>query len=135
MHVGDRAADAVLRDADGKPVRLFDICRGPHFTALAYGEQAARELEQLSWPTTGAPLRRVTIGTDTALTEKVLRDPAATFKKIYGLDADTLLLIRPDGYIASIATRDMLTQTSAAISRLAPPVRIVAPSTREESQP
>jgi 2-polyprenyl-6-methoxyphenol hydroxylase-like FAD-dependent oxidoreductase len=135
LHVGDRAPNAVLRDADGKPVRLFDIYRGPHFAALAYGEQAARELEQLSWPTTGAPLRRVTIGTDTALTEKLLRDPTATFKKIYGLDTDTLLLIRPDGYIASIATRDMLTRTSAAISSLAPPVRIVAPSTREESQP
>ncbi|MBE1546761.1 2-polyprenyl-6-methoxyphenol hydroxylase-like FAD-dependent oxidoreductase [Mycobacterium sp. OAS707] len=135
LQAGDRAPDAVLRDADGKPVRLFDVYRGTHFTALAYGERAARELAQLSWPAIGAPLRRVTIGTDTALSEKLLQDPAATFKKIYGLDADTLLLIRPDGYIASIATRDMLTRARAAISRLAPPVRIVAPSTREESQP
>ena len=101
---------------------------------LAYGEQAARELEQLSWPTTGAPLRRVTIGTASALTDRVLHDPGAAFKKTYGVDTDALLLIRPDGYIASIATRDMLTQTSSAISRLAPPVRIVAPSTPEESQ-
>jgi 2-polyprenyl-6-methoxyphenol hydroxylase-like FAD-dependent oxidoreductase len=135
LHVGDRAPDALLRDTGGKPVRLFDVYRGPHFTALAYGEQAARDLGLLPWPTSGASLRRVTIGTDTALTEKLLRDPAATFKKIYGLDAEALLLIRPDGYIASIATRDMLTRTSSAISRLAPPVRIDATPTPEESQP
>jgi 2-polyprenyl-6-methoxyphenol hydroxylase-like FAD-dependent oxidoreductase len=134
LQAGDRAPDAVLRDADGKPVRLFDVYRGAHFTALAYGERAARELEQLSWPTTGAHLRRVCIDTDSALIDRVLDDPCAAFKKTYGVDTDALLLIRPDGYIASIATRDMLTRTNSAISRLTPPVRIVAPSTPEESQ-
>lgn len=133
LQVGDRAPDALLRDSDGKPVRLFDVCRGPHFTALAYGEQAARELHLLPWPISGAPLWRVAVGRESTPIGAAFRDPASSFKKNYGLDGDALLLIRPDGYIASIATRDMLTRTSSAISRLAPPVPNVATSTPQES--
>jgi 2-polyprenyl-6-methoxyphenol hydroxylase-like FAD-dependent oxidoreductase len=135
LQVGDRAPDALLRDSDGKPVRLFDVFRGPYFTALAYGARAARQLHLLPWPTTGTPLRRVTLGTESTLADREFNDPAATFKKNYGLDADALLLIRPDGYIASIATRDMLSRTTAAISRLAPPVTPVVSPTPEGSHP
>lgn len=135
LHVGDRAPDAVLRDADGNPVRLFDVCRGPHFTALAYGEQATRALHSLPWPTSGASLRRVTIDTESALIARVLHDQGAAFKKRYGLDSEALLLIRPDGYIASIATHDMLTRTTSAISRLSPPVKPATSSTSEKSRP
>jgi hypothetical protein len=77
----------------------------------------------------------VTLGTESTLADREFNDPAATFKKNYGLDADALLLIRPDGYIASIATRDMLSRTTAAISRLAPPVTPVVSPTPEGSHP
>jgi 2-polyprenyl-6-methoxyphenol hydroxylase-like FAD-dependent oxidoreductase len=42
LHAGDRAPDAVLVDDEGNQVRLFDAYRGPHFTAVAFGDQAAR---------------------------------------------------------------------------------------------
>lgn len=41
LRVGDRAPDAVLTGRDGEQVRLFDIFRGTHFTALAHGRRAA----------------------------------------------------------------------------------------------
>lgn len=41
-------------------------------------------------------------------------------RRIYGLTKDTLLLIRPDGYIGHIATRDMLATTRAAAKSMAP---------------
>jgi 2-polyprenyl-6-methoxyphenol hydroxylase-like FAD-dependent oxidoreductase len=61
LHPGDRAPDARLQDGEGKPVRLFDLYRGPHFTALAYGPAAATELAQLASPAKGAGLHRITI--------------------------------------------------------------------------
>jgi hypothetical protein len=43
VQAGDPAPDATCLDASGRPCRLFDVFRGPHFTLLAFGaEQAAR---------------------------------------------------------------------------------------------
>jgi hypothetical protein len=134
LHVGDRAPDAVLRDPEGRPVRLFDAYRGPHFTAIAYGAHAVRELHLLPLPASGAPLRRIAIDTESAVADRVFRDSAESFKRNYGLGPDTLMLIRPDGYIASIATRDMLARTSSALNRFAPPARNVT-STPAQSHP
>jgi 2-polyprenyl-6-methoxyphenol hydroxylase-like FAD-dependent oxidoreductase len=123
LQAGDRAPDALLRDCDGKPVRLFDAYRGPHFTAVAYGERAARQLESLTWPTSGAPLRRIAINAESACADQEFSDRSAGFKTIYGLTGDALLLVRPDGYLASVATQDMLARTRCAIKTLTPPVQ------------
>ena len=131
LHVGDRAPDALLRDDDGQPVRVFDLYRGPHFTAVAYGERAAGELQSLTWPTGGAPLRRVAINAESASVDQELFDHSAGFKTNYGLTGDTLLLVRPDGYLAGIASRDMLTRTRSAVRMLTPPVQTAV---TEESQ-
>src|ERR1700691_4711852 len=37
VEAGDRAPDAPCHDATGRPIRLFDLFRGPHFTLLAFG--------------------------------------------------------------------------------------------------
>jgi 2-polyprenyl-6-methoxyphenol hydroxylase-like FAD-dependent oxidoreductase len=110
LRVGDRAPDADLLDADGKPIRLFDALTGPHFTAIAYGARAAEELAELSWPTPnpGTRLRRIVIGADTQDADLVLTDSASTFRRAYGVTGDTLLIIRPDGYLAHIATPALL---------------------------
>ncbi|MFL6122155.1 FAD-dependent oxidoreductase [Actinophytocola sp.] len=110
LHTGDRAPDAELRDADGTPVRLFDAFRGTHFTAIAHGPTAAEALARLDWPTAGAELKRITTG------------EAPEFAHAYGLTADTLLLIRPDGYVGHIATHDMLDTTRAATQTMTPKV-------------
>ncbi|KAB7760290.1 FAD-dependent monooxygenase [Mycolicibacterium mucogenicum] len=124
LHVGDRAPDASLHDDKGASVRLFDLYRGPHFTALAVGAEAAGELAELAWPDRGAPLRRITVDAPSRLDDNTqnLRDTAGKLRKAYGINSDTLILIRPDGYIASIATRDgSAAVTAAAVTALAPP--------------
>jgi len=121
LKVGDRAPDAILTAAGGEKIRLFDIYRGPHFTAIAYGDPAARELEGLDWPSTGAPLRRVFVDAGNARSaDQSHLDPRRTFRRGYGLTGPTLLLIRPDGYLGNIATRDMLAATQAVIRNLVP---------------
>lgn len=119
LRVGDRAPDAELLSPDGTRTRLFDVLRGPHFTALAYGAEAAQDLAGLAWPTAGAQLRRLTVGA-TATDRLTFSDPENTLKDAYGLDGDTLLLIRPDGYIGHIATRDLLTTTQSAARAMTP---------------
>ncbi|MEU1000104.1 FAD-dependent oxidoreductase [Streptomyces tibetensis] len=119
LRVGDRAPDAELLRADGTGTRLFDVCRGPHFTAIAYGAGAARDLDVLAWPTAGAQLERLTVGARAA-DGLTFSDPQNTLKDAYGLDGDTLLLIRPDGYIGHIATRDFLITTQSAARAMTP---------------
>ncbi|WP_439381470.1 FAD-dependent oxidoreductase [Amycolatopsis lexingtonensis] len=99
LRVGDRAPDAELGGS-----RLFDTYRGPHFTLLAYGPQAAAASEQLDWPDAGAPLRRITVED----------------RRSYGIEGDTLLLVRPDGYLGHIATHDFLASTRAAVRAMTP---------------
>jgi 2-polyprenyl-6-methoxyphenol hydroxylase-like FAD-dependent oxidoreductase len=61
LEAGDRAPDAKMFNPAGRPLRLFDILRGPQFTLLSYGPQAALDLPAVSWPDTGAALKRVAI--------------------------------------------------------------------------
>ncbi|VVJ17600.1 Putative monooxygenase STM1546 [Amycolatopsis camponoti] len=114
LRIGDRAPDAGLLAPDGTAVRLFDICRGPHFTVVAYGPEAAAASKELDWPAAGAQLRRVAVDAPT--------DPGHGFRRVYGIEGDTLLLIRPDGYLGHIATRDFLGSTRAAARAMTPAV-------------
>lgn len=111
LRAGDRAPDAAVLDIDGRRFRLFEALRGPQFTAIAYGARAANDLAGLEWPSSGASLARLVV------------DPKASpeFRSAYGLTTDTVLLIRPDGYIGHIATRDMLASTRAAGRVMTPP--------------
>lgn len=123
LAVGDRAPDAQLDD-NGTPTQLFDLFRGPQFTALAYGQAATHELNLLAWPTKGAKLLRVAVDAPDHEPQRVHRsvlDTTGNFRKNYGVDRDTILLIRPDGYIAGIATKDMLNTITTAATPLTPP--------------
>jgi len=121
LRVGDRAPDADLRAANGAIVRLFDQLAGPHFTAIAYGDKAALELERLTWPVAGAPLKRLVIDAKRqAGGEHGFKDVAGCFRRAYGMAGPALLLIRPDGYIGHIASSDMLASTRAVLARFAP---------------
>lgn len=122
LQVGDRAPDAKLLNALGGPMRLFEALAGPHFTAIAYGREAAADLKALRWNTFGAELKRLAIdaGTD-ADADIVLADITGTFRQTYGLQTSTLLLIRPDGYIGSIATTERAAVTQALAQLVTPP--------------
>ena len=134
LRVGDRAPDAELLGADGAATRLFDVFRGPDFTAIAFGPSAARDLEQLAWPTAGAQLKRLTVG-PAAADGTTFSDPGNTLQRAYGLTGDTLLLIRPDGYIGHIATRDFLTTTRTAMRTMTPQARSRTMSQQRRTSP
>ncbi|WP_405728965.1 FAD-dependent oxidoreductase [Streptomyces sp. NBC_00028] len=130
LRVGDRMPDAILTDSDGTEIRLFDLLRGPHFTALAHGGPAAQALDRLEWPTDGAQLKRIAVGTSAEHADHVLTDPAGTLRPVHGLTEDALLLVRPDGYIGHIATTDFLTSTRTATQAMTPTIPTVsAPGT------
>ncbi|WP_327232978.1 FAD-dependent monooxygenase [Streptomyces sp. NBC_01317] len=111
LRVGDRAPDSRLAGRDGRPVRLFDLYQGPHFTAPAYGSRAGEALDRLEWPEVGAPLTRIVFGKDAGHAKDAehahhrLTDPRRTTRRVYGLTEDTLLVIRPDGYIGHNRSR------------------------------
>ncbi|WP_271166284.1 FAD-dependent monooxygenase [Brevundimonas intermedia] len=121
LQVGDRAPDAELVGPDGK-IRLFDQFVGPQFTAIAWGPSAVSALVRLDWPSRGAGLKRIAIDTRVgAGFDMHLADPGRTFFKAYGVTGDTLFLIRPDGYVAQIACRDIDAKMKSAVARFGPP--------------
>jgi hypothetical protein len=91
MQAGDRAPDGQCAGPGSE--RLFDAYRGPHFTLLAFGPRATRTLDRVAWPEHGAPLKRLTVADDRTA-------------KTYGIDRDTLVLVRPDGYLAGVFADD-----------------------------
>jgi 2-polyprenyl-6-methoxyphenol hydroxylase-like FAD-dependent oxidoreductase len=104
LRVGDRAPDAPYDGSRGQ--RLFGAFQGPHFTLLAFGSGAAEVSPHLTWPTGGAALQRLAIS------------DAAPAAETYGITGDALVLIRPDGYIASIITGDWEPAFAAAALQL-----------------
>ncbi|GIF40128.1 FAD-dependent monooxygenase [Actinoplanes xinjiangensis] len=88
---GDRAPDAPLCDSAGAPIHLFDLFRGPRFTLLAIGEHGVPSLDGVDPATVGT----WTIGPGG------LHDHGGHAANAYG--ADTLILVRPDGYVGLVA--------------------------------
>jgi 2-polyprenyl-6-methoxyphenol hydroxylase-like FAD-dependent oxidoreductase len=97
LRVGDRAPDGQIGQA-GAP-RLFDLYRGPHFTLVGFGSEASNALSQVAWPQGGALLARYAMTSSDSEADTPLA-------QTYGIIEDTQILVRPDGYIAHIATRD-----------------------------
>lgn len=119
LRAGDRAPDATLAGQDGTPLRLFDVTRGPAFTLIAVGQDALADLAAISWPDGGAALTRVAID-GTAGDARALTDPQGSFRANFGIEGDTLILIRPDGYIGEIAAHDRVAAIDSFASLVAP---------------
>jgi len=122
LTAGDRAPDADLKAQDGRLVRLFETFVGPHFTAIAYGAQAALDLDLLEWPSTGALLKRVFINARSSQgAGQAFKDVAGSFRRAYGVvAASSLIIIRPDGYVGHIAATDALETTQLALAPMTP---------------
>ncbi|CAM3705299.1 FAD-dependent monooxygenase [Smaragdicoccus niigatensis] len=110
VQTGDRAPDAKYRDIDGQSGRLFDRFRGPHFTLVAIGDAAIAGAATTDWPAGGASLHTVRIPTSAA----------RGLQRIYGIEGPAQILVRPDGYIAYIATGDWESALKARAHGLAP---------------
>jgi 2-polyprenyl-6-methoxyphenol hydroxylase-like FAD-dependent oxidoreductase len=119
LRVGDRAPDAPCVGPGGA-LRLFDLYQGPHFTVLAFGEDAANSLPDLTWPTIGAELRRYVVGIGSAY-DNCIKDTTGNLKRIYGITTNMLVLIRPDGYIGNIITNNWLEGFESITKTITPP--------------
>ncbi|GAB3967592.1 FAD-dependent oxidoreductase [Actinoallomurus acanthiterrae] len=98
---GDRAPDA-RGTADGAATRLFDLTRGTHWTILGFGAQTAGVLRNLQ-NADGAHVRTCLLADSGAdlpqagVHRTLVGDEA---RRLYRARPGTLILIRPDGYIA-----------------------------------
>lgn len=102
VQAGDRAPDSLLQGPDGSAVRLFDLLRGPHTSALAFGPGSSKVADALAEhfhdhlksfrllpaasPTTEPKMTHFT-------------DNEGHTHQDYSINGDTLLIIRPDGYV------------------------------------
>jgi 2-polyprenyl-6-methoxyphenol hydroxylase-like FAD-dependent oxidoreductase len=94
LRAGDRAPDAVLTTVQGER-RLFDLTRGTHFTLLSFG----------STPAIGATpydVRVLRVAPPPTGPDDIA-DTEGGLAAAYGATGNTLVLIRPDGYIAMIS--------------------------------
>lgn len=91
LRAGARAPDAPCHTADGLPIRLFEVLRGPHWTLIRYGSNMPKR------PALPDGIRCLTIAE-----HGDLRDTGGYFADGYGLSAGDWVLIRPDGYVGAI---------------------------------
>lgn len=95
LRAGDRAPDATGLIAANGERRLFDLTRGGHFTLLAFGAVPAID---------AAPfvLRTFRVVARPQQPDEIA-DREGQLARAYAATAGTLVLIRPDGYIALIS--------------------------------
>jgi 2-polyprenyl-6-methoxyphenol hydroxylase-like FAD-dependent oxidoreductase len=92
LRPGDRAPDAPLTDANGKPLRLFDLFRGPHATELVFGDGPVDA---------GFPGYRIRPA-GAAATGTDLVDVGGHAHAAYEATPGRRVVVRPDGYVWSI---------------------------------
>jgi hypothetical protein len=104
LRAGDRAPDATgLVTADGER-RLFDLTRGGRFTLLSFGNAPtiaadASQIRTFSVVAAGEAAKLATNRLDVA----DVVDSEGTLARTYDATDNTLVLIRPDGYIGVIS--------------------------------
>ncbi|MDB5033587.1 MAG: hypothetical protein JWQ98_828 [Chlorobi bacterium] len=102
---GDRAPDAFCHRR-GKPVRLFDVFRGPHFTLPAFGEKSAALVAGISEKHGESARAFIVDDSETAGGDNALFDITGDIREGYGIHGDAIVLIRPDGYIGYFSDED-----------------------------
>jgi hypothetical protein len=109
LRAGDRAPDAICENSSGR-IRLFDLFRGPHFTVLAFGAQAAAAIRDLEWTPVDI-LRQCSVRlSGIAEEDRTIIDANANAHAAYGIsDKDNVVfLVRPDGYVGLIASQNWM---------------------------
>jgi len=113
LRAGDRAPDAICENSSGR-IRLFDLFRGTHFTLLAFGAQAAAAIRDLEWTPVDI-LRKCSVRQSGIAEEcETIIDTDGTAHAAYGIsDKDNVIvLVRPDGYVGLIASRNWMDAVS-----------------------
>src|SRR5690242_6604448 len=102
--IGDRAPDGVVHDSDGRRIRLHDLF-GRSFVALYFTDTR----RQPEIPENDGPwlkhyaVSRWDAPRNSPIRERSLLDPGNLVTQRYGCAANTVVLVRPDDHIASIA--------------------------------
>ncbi|MFI1236447.1 FAD-dependent monooxygenase [Nocardia salmonicida] len=103
---GDRAPDAPLHDESGRPIRLFDLFRGPHATLLRFAPTPGSAAASLDDP----DVHTIEIHRFDAPSDRSSDPDRPTFTTLvdtdghaftaYAATSGTAVLIRPDGHLA-----------------------------------
>jgi 3-(3-hydroxy-phenyl)propionate hydroxylase len=127
VRAGDRAPDLPLFGNQGT-VHLHDLC-ADRFVALYFTDTRRRP----AIPTRRSPalahyaVSRWDAPHDSGLRDHALFDPADRVRRRFGIEDDTLVLLRPDGHIAALerfdpaSDRDHATELYTRITGHAPP--------------
>jgi hypothetical protein len=104
VNAGDRAPDSLCQASDGTVVRLFDLFRGPHLTVLAFGPRSSQLASTLAERFrhhlhSFAVLHCASPTAERGASSVI--DHEGYAHRDYGIDGDTLLVVRPDGYIGT----------------------------------
>ncbi|MBF6217405.1 FAD-dependent monooxygenase [Nocardia abscessus] len=92
LAAGDRAPDAPVKDEGGRPVRLFDLFRGPHATVLSFGA-----------PAQAGPHAYAVVRPGTQVSGRHVVDVDGHAHGAYAAVEGTRVLVRPDGYVGAIS--------------------------------
>lgn len=97
LRAGDRAPDATKLITAGGECRLFRLMRGTHFTLLNFGPAGAGVIE-----TSHYEVRKLNVVGQLTGPNQVI-DSENHLRRAYNAGVRTLVLIRPDGYVAIIS--------------------------------
>jgi flavin-dependent dehydrogenase len=105
IRAGERAPDAPsLTPITGQRLRLFEILDGRRFTLLHFTDGPT--LESLGLEESLTVYRIMKSGVPTAGDGQTLSDAEGHAHRAYGINAEALVLIRPDGYIGATGSPD-----------------------------
>ncbi|GAA4240868.1 FAD-dependent monooxygenase [Actinomadura meridiana] len=107
LRAGDRAPDARCQDSTGRPVRLFDLFRGPHFTLLVLGPGDTATGPGFAERYGASVHAHLISRPDGASRGDDIVDHGGQVERLYGFDptAELLVLVRPDGYLGIVTER------------------------------
>jgi 2-polyprenyl-6-methoxyphenol hydroxylase-like FAD-dependent oxidoreductase len=113
---GDRAPDAPGLDGHGRPVRLFDVFRGPQFTLLRLfgGHDASAGEGEL----TGVKFVNVIASPPHGTAAEAFVDAFGHVAAAYGGGQGEYLLIRPDGYVGWMGLEGDLADLRSYLKRV-----------------
>ena len=133
VQAGDRAPDAPCVDAHGKPVRLSDRFRGPHWTLLAFGPVHS-EVE--AWARDSVRVVHV-LGKGAAPLSDAMLDVDGHAHRAYDVapGRTALNLVRPDGYVGHASRPGNLAALTAFLTPLLPRAHARPPSAHAEAAP
>jgi hypothetical protein len=116
LQPGDRAPDSPLQDHLGKPVRLFDLFQGPHFTLLEFASNANKSPGAYD---PAIPRYQILRSAEAPLREGELIGKDELIWTRYGVASDAVFLIRPDGYIGFIGQQGTAPQVEQYLQPVA----------------